>query len=468
MLKISNHYVSKVAFSLLFVEVLILIGSFYVGSAIRFFDGEDFIAPKLEHFLLSACVFAGAIVFSMSALGMYQLNFAEGLRNPLFFLRLMPSFAMAFGILTLVFYIAPDLYFGRGILLLVFGISALGILAARAIFFTTSEFRFLETRIMFLGVGPLAKECGDMATTATSYHKYDVAGYVAMPGEECRVAPTSVLQMEPGMSLVALARKYDASEIVVAVQNRRGGTFPIRELLECKLFGITVTDAATFFERETYQIRVESLQPSWLVFGGGFDQSFVRTFMKRAFDIVVSTIILALTAPIMLVTAALIRLEDGGPVFYNQERTGRAGRTFRVHKFRSMGTNAEKGGKPQWAAVNDPRVTRVGDFIRKVRIDELPQLWNVFKGEMSFVGPRPERPYFVEQLIAEIPYYNVRHSIKPGITGWAQVRYGYGSTVEDSVQKLQYDLYYVKNNSLFLDILVLIDTMKVVMFGSGR
>lgn len=467
MLRISNHYVSKVAFSLLFVEVLILIGSFYVGSAVRFFDGDDFMLPKLEHFLLSACVFAGAIVFSMSALGMYQLSFAEGLRNP-FFLRLMPSFAMAFGILTLVFYIAPDLYFGRGILVLVFGIAALGILAARAIFFTTSEFRFLESRIMFLGVGPLAKECGDLALATSSYHKYDVAGYVAMPGEECAVSPASVLQMEPGMSLVALARKYDASEIVVAVQNRRGGTFPIRELLECKLFGVTVTDAATFFERETYQIRVESLQPSWLVFGGGFDQSFVRTFMKRTFDIVVSLIILVLTMPIMLLAALLVRLEDGGPVFYSQERTGRGNRPFKVHKFRSMGVNAEKGGKPQWAAQNDPRVTRVGEFIRKVRIDELPQLWNVFKGEMSFVGPRPERPFFVEQLSADIPYYNVRHSIKPGITGWAQVRYGYGATVEDAVQKLQYDLYYVKNNSLFLDILVLIDTMKVVLFGSGR
>jgi sugar transferase (PEP-CTERM system associated) len=467
MLRISNHYVSKVAFSLLFVEVLILIGSFYVGSAIRYFDGEDFVLPKLEHFLLSACVFAGSIIFSMSALGMYQLNFADGLRNP-FFLRLMPSFAMAFGILTLVFYIVPDLYFGRGILLLVFGIAALGILAARAIFFTTSEFRFLESRIMFLGIGSLAKECGDMALTASSYHKYDVAGYVAMPGEECQVPASSVLQMEPGMSLVALANKYDASEIVVAVQNRRGGTFPIRELLECKLRGITVTDAATFFERETYQIRVESLQPSWLVFGGGFDQSFVRTFMKRTFDIIVSVIILLLTMPIMLVTALLIRLEDGGPVIYSQERTGRGNRPFKVHKFRSMGINAEKAGKPIWAQQNDPRVTRVGDFIRKVRIDELPQLWNVFKGEMSFVGPRPERPFFVEQLSNDIPYYNVRHSIKPGITGWAQVRYGYGASVEDAVQKLQYDLYYVKNNSLFLDILVLIDTMKVVLFGSGR
>ena len=467
MLRISNHYVSKVVFSLLFVEILILVGAFYAGSAIRFFDGDDFLLPKLDHFVLSACVFAAAIVFSMSALGMYQLNFSAGLRNP-FFLQLIPSFAMGFGILTLVFYLAPNLYFGRGILVLVFSIAAAGILAARAVFFTTSEFRFLESRIIFLGNGALAHECGELAQRATSYHKYDVAGYVAMPDEESRVADHALLQLEPGMSLVGLARKHNVGEIVVSVLNRRGGSFPIRELLECKLFGVKVTDAATFFERETCQIRVESLQPSWLVFGGGFDQSFMRTFMKRTFDIVVSIIILLLALPVMLFTAACIVLEDGGPLIYSQERVGKGGRSFKVLKFRSMGSDAEKGGKPQWAAQNDPRVTRVGGIIRKLRIDELPQLWNVFKGEMSFVGPRPERPYFVEQLSADIPYYNVRHSIKPGITGWAQVRYGYGASVEDAVQKLQYDLYYVKNNSLFLDLLVLIDTLKVVLFGSGR
>jgi sugar transferase (PEP-CTERM system associated) len=231
---------------------------------------------------------------------------------------------------------------------------------------------------------------------------------------------------------------------------------------------VKVTDAATFFERETCQIRVDSLQPSWLVFGGGFDQSFVRTFIKRSFDIVCSVIILALTLPLMLLAALAVKLQDGGPVFYSQERVGKDGKTFFVHKFRSMRTDAEKGGKPQWAQQNDPRITRIGNFMRKTRIDELPQILNVFKGEMSFVGPRPERPYFVEQLIEVVPYYNVRHSVKPGITGWAQVRYGYGSSAEDALQKLQYDLYYVKNNSLFLDVLILIDTLKVVLFRSGR
>jgi sugar transferase (PEP-CTERM system associated) len=282
------------------------------------------------------------------------------------------------------------------------------------------------------------------------------------------VPQNKLLHLPEGGSLVALANAQRVSEIVVSVQNRRGGAFPIKELLECKLYGIQVTDAATFFERETYQIRVESVQPSWLVFGGGFDQSFMRTFMKRAVDVLASLTLLVLSLPVMIITAIAIVIEDGAPIFYSQERVGKDGHVFRVLKFRSMFKNAEKNGTPQWASKNDPRITRVGNIIRKLRIDELPQILNVLKGEMSFVGPRPERPYFVEQLTEQVPYYNVRHSIKPGITGWAQVRYGYGDTVEDALQKLQYDLYYVKNNSLLLDVLVLIDTIKVVMFRGGR
>lgn len=467
MLKIGNHYVSKIVFVLLFVEALVLVGAAYAGAAVRFLGLQEGAAvPGIDHFFISALAFAGAIIFSMSAMGMYQLNFSEGLRNP-FLTKLMPSFAIGFLILTLLFYVAPEIQIGRGLLFVVFVIAGVGILTARTIFFKTSELRFLESPIMFVGSGPLAKECSGLATRESSYHKYNIVGYIGMPNEEQLVPASTVLPRREGISLAALANAHHVKEIVVAVENRRGG-FPIQELLDCKLQGIKVTDAATFFERETCQIRVDSLQPSWLVFGGGFDQSFIRTFMKRAFDLAVSSIILVLTFPIMLITALLIYLEDRAPVFYSQERVGRDGQTFNVLKFRSMRNDAEKGGKPQWAAQNDPRVTMVGNFIRKTRIDELPQILNVFKGEMSFVGPRPERPYFVNQLIEVVPYYNVRHSIKPGITGWAQVRYGYGSSAEDALQKLQYDLYYVKNNSLFLDILILIDTLKVVLFRSGR
>ncbi|TWI62974.1 sugar transferase (PEP-CTERM system associated)/exopolysaccharide biosynthesis polyprenyl glycosylphosphotransferase [Pseudoduganella lurida] len=466
MLRISNHYVSKVVFSLLFLEVLILIGSFYAGAGLRVSAGAEFMLPQLDHFFLSACVFAAAIVFSMSALGMYQVRLSEGLRNS-FFLQLMPSFAMGFCILTLVFYLAPDLYFGRGILVLVFCISGTGIVLARMLFLKTSELSFLESRILFIGCGTLARDCGELAR-AGSYHRYRIAGYVRVPCEDVAVPEDSLLVLEEGRTLLQLARQCRVSEIVVSVQNRRGVEFPIADLLDCKLFGIEVTDSTTFFERETCQIRVESVQPSWLVFGGGFDQSRVRTFMKRSFDLVASLLLLVVTLPVMLLTALAIYIEDRAPVFYSQERVGKDGHLFRVLKFRSMYMDAERGGPPQWAARNDPRITRVGRVIRKLRIDELPQILNVLKGEMSFVGPRPERPYFVSQLNERVPYYNVRHSIKPGITGWAQVRYGYGDSVDDALQKLQYDLYYVKNNSLLLDVLVLIDTFKVVMFRGGR
>ncbi|MFC0250906.1 TIGR03013 family XrtA/PEP-CTERM system glycosyltransferase [Massilia consociata] len=467
MFRISNHYVSKIVFLLLFVEVIVLLGAAYIGAAVRLLEFEDAArVAHLDHFFTSAVAFTVAIIFSMSAMGMYQLDFDEGLRHP-FFMKLMPSFLMGFAILALVFYMAPELSFGRGTMAIVFALAGVGIFLARMAFFKSSEARFLQSRIMFLGGGPLAKECSDLATRNSNYHRYDIAGFIPNPSEELCVPSSSLLKVRDGDSLVSLVRQYNVSEIVVSVQNRRGG-FPIKELLDCKLQGIRVTDAATFFERETCQIRVDSLQPSWLVFGGGFDQSFVRTFMKRSFDLVCSLLILLMAFPLMLLAALAVWLEDRGPIFYSQERVGKDGKTFRVHKFRSMRADAEKGGKPQWAAQNDPRVTRVGNFMRKTRIDELPQILNVFKGEMSFVGPRPERPYFVEQLIEVVPYYNVRHSVKPGITGWAQVRYGYGSSAEDALQKLQYDLYYVKNNSLFLDVLILINTLKVVLFRSGR
>ena len=211
----------------------------------------------------------------------------------------------------------------------------------------------------------------------------------------------------------------------------------------------------------------DSVSAGWLIFGDGFDQSMFRTVVKRIFDLVGAMVLLVLASPIMLVTAVLIYLESGGPVLYYQERVGLGGRLFNVVKFRSMRTDAEKDGKPRWAAMQDDRVTRVGRIIRKLRIDELPQLLSVLAGDMSLVGPRPERPYFVDKLTQQIPYYAVRQSVKPGVTGWAQVRYHYGASVEDAVEKLQYDLYYVKNNTLFLDLVVLFETVGVVLMAKG-
>lgn len=480
MIKIYNHHISKVLPILLLAEFLVLVASVYLGSAIRF-DNVKFSSPKLENFFTSACVFAAVMVFSMSVLGMYQYNLKEDFRKTI--LRLMPSLALGFGIITLVFYLAPDIYFGRGILGLALIVAAMGILLTRFLFISSSVFSLLKSRVIILGVSSLARECDDLARhiSQIGHHRYEVIGFIPMQEEECRIPSSALLPV--GESLLFTATKYNASEIIVAVKNRRNsninstGKFnsimgasnrkPIDELLECKLAGVDVIDAATFFEREAFQIRVDSLQPSWLVFGGGFDQSFLRTFSKRIFDLSASLVLLIVALPVMLITALCIFAEDRAPVFYQQERVGKDGHSFMVLKFRSMRNDAEVTGKPQWAATDDPRTTKVGRFIRKLRIDELPQILNVLKGEMSFVGPRPERPYFVKQLCEEVPYYSVRHSIKPGITGLAQVRYQYGASVDDAIQKLQYDLYYVKNNSLFLDFLILMDTLQVVLLGKG-
>lgn len=463
MFRIANHHVSRITSILLVLEFGVCIASVYLGTMIRISGSHESLNSINDEFALTASVLSLSIVFCMSAFGMYQISFREGIRNT--FLRLMPSFALALAVVTLIFYLFPSLYLGRGAVGLIFVIAGVGVLMIRVLVFRTSESGVLRSRIIFLGTGVLAQECHELAISNAAHHEYDIIGFVPVRNEDRKVLSKYVL---PGdLTLSSLASQHDADEIVVAVQNRRGDQFPIEDLLDCKLHGVRVIDAAAFFEREACQIRVESLQPGWLVFGDGFDQSSLRTSGKQIFDFLVSALIFIITLPIMVLTAILIYLEDQGPIFYKQERVGRLGRCYMVLKFRSMGINAEKAGLPQWASTNDPRTTRVGSVIRKLRIDELPQIINVLRGEMSFVGPRPERPFFVDQLAAEVPFYNMRHSIKPGITGMAQVRYAYGASVEDSIQKLQYDLYYVKNNSLFLDILILLETVQVVLLGKG-
>ena len=435
----------------------------YFGAGVRFFDKVEPLPFTFSSLFPEAGTFTFVMILSMAAMGMYQQNSRRNIKDTLF--RLMPSIMLGFGIMTLIFYLVPDLYLGRGILGLVLLAALPGILLTRAAFFKWSSLGILESQAIVLGIGGKAREFVAQAGKDSAHRGLKIVGFVPLPDEELQVPASAVL---PKMtSLMSLVNQYGAGEIVIAIQERRGGCFPIQDLLECKLNGIKVTDSAAFFERERGQIRVNSLYPSWLVFGGGFDQSPLRSGIKRVFDVAASGILLAATLPVMLVTALCILLEDGGPIFYRQERVGKGGKPFMVLKFRSMRNDAEKSGKPQWATTDDPRVTRVGKIIRKLRIDELSQIFNVLTGDMSFVGPRPERPYFVDQLCAEVPFYNVRHSIKPGITGWAQVRYKYGASVEDAIEKLQYDLYYVKNHSLFLDIIILIDTIEVVVLGKG-
>jgi sugar transferase (PEP-CTERM system associated) len=318
--------------------------------------------------------------------------------------------------------------------------------------------------VLIFGAGPAAQMVGSTLRVADPLAT--IVGYFPGPNEKQAAVPEAE-RLGSEQSLTQTARRLGVDEIIVALTERRSGSMPLRELLDCKLSGVRVFDITTYFERMLGQIRIDFVNAGWLIFGDGFNQGFYRTAVKRIFDILCSLVLIVLAAPIMLVTAVAIKLESRGPVFYRQERVGFNGRSFMVTKFRSMRTDAEQDGKPRWATANDNRVTRVGNFIRLVRIDELPQLFNVLAGHMSLVGPRPERPFFVEQLTNEIPYYAVRHSVKPGVTGWAQVRYQYGSTIEDSQEKLQYDLYYVKNHSLFLDFVILIETVGVVLTGKG-
>jgi sugar transferase (PEP-CTERM system associated) len=264
----------------------------------------------------------------------------------------------------------------------------------------------------------------------------------------------------------ALVAKHQIDRIVVGLADRRG-KLPIEELLKAKMTGVRVEDATTTYERVTGKILIDDLRPSWLIFSDGFRVSRSTRMVKRSFDLTLAAALAIVSFPAMLLTALAIWLEDGAPVLYCQERVGENGRPFTLCKFRSMRKDAEKSGRPVWAKDGDDRITRVGGFIRKTRLDELPQLWNVVRGDMSFVGPRPERPYFVEELAREIPFYQQRHAVKPGITGWAQVKYRYGSSLEDAMEKLRYDLYYIKHLSITFDLTIVFDTVKVVLFRKG-
>jgi sugar transferase (PEP-CTERM system associated) len=292
-------------------------------------------------------------------------------------------------------------------------------------------------------------------------------GYVAMPGDKQVIDSDHLIALKQSLQDYAVLARVD--EYVIAMDDRRK-QLPMDDLLDCKMSGVEVTDVLTFFERETGKIRLDLLNPGWMIFSDGFSQDFVREFSKRTFDIAASLFLLMLAWPVMVVTMLAICMERGGcrgPVFYRQVRIGQNGKPFKMLKFRSMAVDAEKPGQIQWAQADDKRVTRIGAFIRRLRIDELPQIFNVLKGEMSFVGPRPERPQFVTQLSENIPYYHERHRVKPGISGWAQLCYPYGSSEKDAREKLQYDLYYVKNHSLFLDLTVMLHTAEVVLFGKG-
>ena len=340
----------------------------------------------------------------------------------------------------------------------------------RGTFSVTLGRGLLKRRVLVLGNGAQAQRIAKLVETGENEHFLPIS-FIATPGERSRRRPETADRSISDAAALAddaltdMVYRQGASEIVVATDDRRG--LPVRQLLHCKLAGIKVIDFLDFWERETRTVDIEALKPSWLFYSDGFRCGPVDEMLKRTFDIVVSLGLLLLTLPLLVLTACLIKLESPGPIFYHQARVGLHGRVFTILKFRSMRVDAETDGRPRWAAQEDPRITRVGAVIRKLRIDELPQILNVLRGDMSFVGPRPERPFFVAKLTAAIPYYAERHSVRPGITGWAQINFPYGASTEDARRKLTYDLYYVKNRGIFLDALILLQTARVILWNQG-
>jgi sugar transferase (PEP-CTERM system associated) len=457
-IKIFSHYLHRQTLLQVFFD-LGLVAATVVLSIL--WQVRDFAAGLSVAVMCSFLLALGMLAIN-SGLGFYQRvhNRSVGQTRARAVLALTMTLALAYAI----FSVLPLHLSDRKVFAVAVAGCILLVLAHRVYAAHSSKQSMVRQRILVFGTGTRAKLVGRSLKKADP--NVDLVGYFAGPNEATtEVSAWGILAPEKSLTDIVLDEGVD--EIVVALAERRGGSMPLRELLDCKLHGVRVVDIATHFEKTLGQIRLDSVNPGWLIFGDGFNQGVVRTLVKRFFDVTFALALIILTAPIMLLTGILILLESGGPVLYLQERVGLNGRLFNVVKFRSMRTDAEKDGTPRWAAAKDDRVTRVGRFIRKLRIDELPQLFTVLVGDMSLVGPRPERPYFVDKLTQDIPYYAVRLSVKPGVTGWAQVRYHYGATMEDSAEKLQYDLYYVKNHTWFLDLVVLFETVGVVLTGKG-
>jgi len=456
-----RHHIPTEFVFLGIIEFIVLMGSFYLGLELRF--GDDGLKQVFQPFLPKAIIYSIVMLMSLIAFGAYQRRSSQS--PNMLALRIGGSLLVGMVVLGMTFYVAPVFSFGRGVLALSVLVSFTGIMVGRILFARIAEKRDIRLRVLILGAGTTATLIKD-AETNGELDGVNVVGYVPLAGDQ--EAEKEHNLVIPSESLIRYVEEKDIDEIVLAADDRRKG-FPVQDLLDCKMSGISVLDLLSFFERETGKIRLDILHPSWLFLSDGFHESTFRRAWKRSFDIVVVLLLLPVTLPIMALVTAVILVESRGrgPVLYSQTRVSENEQRFRIHKFRSMVEDAEHDGVARWAAQNDSRITRVGSFLRKYRFDELPQLFNILKGEMSFVGPRPERPEFVEQLARVIPYYNERHRVKPGLSGWAQIRHPYGASEDDCQEKLQYDLYYVKNYSVFLDAFVILQTVEVVLFGKG-
>jgi sugar transferase (PEP-CTERM system associated) len=443
---------------LLFVAMLLFAAMLRLGTATpTTFEGSQ------SGLWICATVFSLGTLIALAALGLYSPRQRSDL--PGLIVRLALAVATSFVLTSALFYGVPALRVGRGILGLSAFFTFCAVLVTRGFLGQVVDEGAFRRRILVFGAGQRALAIASLRRRADR-RGFTVAGYVQAQDEVIAAPERQVVKVNPGLRELCAEQEID--EIVVAMEDRRRG-FPIAEFLECRFAGIDVTELLTFLERETGRVAIDVLNPSWLIFGQGFRRNPVRLITGRGLDLLASAMVLLISLPAMLLTALAIKLEDGwnAPVLYRQARIGLGGVVFYVLKFRSMRTDAESSGQAQWAQAADPRTTRVGNVIRKLRVDELPQIFNVVRGDMSFVGPRPERPEFVAKLAERIPYYVERHCVKPGITGWAQLCYPYGSSERDALEKLQYDLYYIKNNSLLFDLAIIVQTVEVVLMGKG-
>ena len=468
-IRVLRHYIHTPYLIMAGCEAILIAAGVFVGFWIR---AQDSALATVPHFL-TASIYAGIVLVAMVAMGVYGSHVREGYIGMM--LRTAVAVFLIASLLSgVVLYFFRDLSLWRGTL----AISAIASFVLIALFRWVAlgvlDQDNLKRRVLVLGNGARAEKIASRMRRRYDQRGFLILGYLPFEQTPDRVSQHGGAILSLDEPLYTLCTRLGVDEIVVALDERRrnrenSAGLPLDELLECRLSGIEVCDVQAFIEREAGKLDIELLQPSWIVFSDGFIRGAWRTGTKRTFDVAASLGLLLVTWPVMLLAAFAIWIESGlrGPVLYRQQRVGLDGRYFEVTKFRSMRTDAEQGGKAVWASINDPRVTRVGNFIRRTRIDELPQVFNVLRGDMSFVGPRPERPEFVGDLETKIPYYAHRHRIKPGLTGWAQLCYPYGASLDDAREKLQYDLYYLKNHSVLLDLIILIQTVDVVLVGDG-
>jgi sugar transferase (PEP-CTERM system associated) len=445
------------------VEAAVLFSSLYVAGIVIYGSIEE-CERALGPVAFRSTLLTGLALCSLVAMGLYQFQQRFYYREAV--LRVVVGLAIGFFAAGAIFYAFPASSIDRELANVAFLYCLVLLLSARYYFVRTVDTNVFRRRTLIYGAGERAMALLDFRRKADR-RGFKVVGRVAAPGDTI-VGDRSVILMADGRSIASIAAERNADEIVVAMDERRGN-LPIKELLDARMQGVDVIDLLEFMERESGKIRIDLVKPGWLIFSSPFRISPLRRLVVRTLDLVFSSAMILFSLPLMLLIALCIKLEDGlwAPVFYRQCRVGQGGKLFDVLKFRSMSIDAEPDGKAVWASKNDERVTRVGRFLRSSRLDELPQIFNVVRGQMSLVGPRPERPEFVEELQKTIPYYGERHAVKPGVTGWAQLKYSYGASEEDAVEKLQFDLYYIKNQSLMLDIMIILQTAEVVLWSKG-